>query len=131
MILNLHAEELTVTRRQVIRPVVARVSVVTEPAEITVPAWAERAVIETVAVRRTVGVAPEPYRDGNTHVVPVVAEYPADGRLEVVAEVRVTIERVARAVTLTGTVRRSKFTLVHPGDPAPVWDSDTPDDIAD
>ena len=105
--LLVHEEYLEPVVREERRRVEVRKTIRTEPAEVSVMAFTERATVRRHRVEREVDEVPEPYWKDNTYVIPVVEEeLVVTRRLVVREEVHITRTSGTEQVTIPGTVRR-------------------------
>lgn len=112
--LSVHEEVLEATTAPVQRGTVRVVRrVETAPVSEVVQTWQEVVDVERVPVNREIDVAPEPWMDGDTIVIPVVEEVVVtETRLVLREEVRVKRRRVAEPVTIEAEVRREHVEVI-------------------
>jgi len=124
LIIPIHEETIETRLRPVETGTIRiRTRVEMAPFETTVNAGRDEVTIERVRVDRPVDLAPEPWQEGDTFVIPVVEEIiVTETRLVVREEVRITRRRITEQLPVHETVRREVVELEH----IPAADSTTP-----
>jgi len=84
----------------------------TEPYELLVDTARDEVTIERVTVDRPVDVAPQPWQDGETLVIPVVEEViVTETRLVVREEIRISRRRVTEQLPIAGDLRKERVEI--------------------